>query len=36
MNYKKVKAKVTSFHNQGRTKEAANWILQHFNMQDHF
>jgi hypothetical protein len=36
MNYKKVKTKVTSFHNQGKTKEAANWILQHFNMQDHY
>ena len=36
MNYKKVKAKVTSFHNQGKTKEAAHWILQHFNMQDHY
>lgn len=36
MNYKKVKTKVASFHNQGKTKEAANWILQHFNMQDHY
>lgn len=36
MNYKKAKAKVASFHNQGKTKEAANWILQHFNMQDHY
>ena len=36
MNYKKIRHKVESFHNQGKTKEAAHWILQHFNMQDHY
>lgn len=36
MNYKKVKSKVETFHNQGRTKEAAQWIIQHFHLDDHY
>ena len=36
MNYKKAKAKIESFHNQGKTKEAANWIIQHFQLDDHY
>jgi hypothetical protein len=36
MKYKKIEAKIASFHNLGRTKVAANWILQHFDMQDHY
>lgn len=36
MNYKKVKSKVESFHNQGKTKEAAKWIIQHFHLDDHY
>jgi hypothetical protein len=36
MNYKKVKSKVETFHNQRKTKEAANWIIQHFQLDDHY
>ncbi len=36
MEYKKIKLKVDTFHNQGRTKDAANWILKKFNLEDHF
>ncbi|WP_395043361.1 hypothetical protein [Flavobacterium sp.] len=35
MDYKKIKSKVALFHNQGKTKDAANWILKKYNLEDH-
>jgi hypothetical protein len=36
MNYKKINSKINTFHEQGKTKEAANWIIKHYQMDDHY
>lgn len=35
MNYKKVKTKIKAYHNEGKTIEAAEWLLKMFDIQDH-
>ena len=35
MNYKKVKSKIKAYHNDGKTIEAAEWLLKMFDIQDH-
>lgn len=35
MNYKKVKSKIKVYHNDGKTIEAAEWLLKMFDIQDH-
>lgn len=35
MNYKKVKTKIKAYHNDGKTIEAAEWLLKMFDIQDH-
>lgn len=35
MNYKKVKSKIKAYHNDGKTIEAAEWLLKMFDIQDY-
>ena len=34
MNYDKIKSKINQFHSEGRTKDAAHWILKKFDIDD--
>ena len=36
MDFNEIKSKIDSFHNASLTKEAANWLVQHYQMDDHF
>ena len=36
MEFSEIKSKIDSFHNQGLTKEAANWLVKEYQMQDDF
>lgn len=36
MDFEKIKSKIDSFNNQGKTKEAAKWLLKKFNLQDNY
>ncbi|MEC4005934.1 hypothetical protein OX283_014790 [Flavobacterium sp. SUN052] len=34
MNYDKIKSKIETYHNEGKTIEAAEWLLKKFDIQD--
>ena len=36
MEFSEIKSKIDSFHNEGLTKEAANWLVEQYQMQDDF
>ena len=36
MEFSEIKSKIDSLHNQGLTKEAANWLVDQYQMQDDF
>ena len=36
MEFSEIKSKVDSFHNEGLTNEAANWLVEQYQMQDDF
>ena len=36
MEFSEIKSKIDSFHNEGFTKEAANWLVDQYQMQDDF
>ena len=36
MEFSEIKSKIDSFHNEGLTKEAANWLVEEYQMQDDF
>ena len=36
MEFIEIKSKIDSFHNEGFTKEAANWLVDQYQMQDDF
>jgi len=35
MKFEKIKSKIQTYHNQGKTIEAAEWLLKMYDIQDH-